>query len=40
MEDKKQIGKKSDAESPVPMVILLITIALGTIGLVYFIMLG
>ena len=40
MENKKEIKKKSEVESPIPMVILLITIGLGVIGLVYFVMLG
>jgi len=40
MENKKEIKKKSEDESPIPMVILLITIGLGAIGLVYLVMLG
>jgi hypothetical protein len=40
MENKKANKKKSEDESPIPMVIPLITIGLGTIGLVYFVMLG
>jgi len=39
MENKKEI-KKSEDESPIPMVILLITIGLGAIGLVYLLLSG
>jgi hypothetical protein len=40
MEDKKENKKKSDDESPIPMVILLTVIGLGTIGLAYFVVFG
>jgi flagellar basal body-associated protein FliL len=40
MENKKETKKKGEDESLIPMVILLITIGLGAIGLVYFVMLG
>ena len=40
MENKKEIKKRSEDESPIPMVILLIMIGLGAVGLVYFVMLG
>jgi VIT1/CCC1 family predicted Fe2+/Mn2+ transporter len=40
MENEKENMKKSSDESPIPMVILLITIGLGAISLVYFVLFG
>jgi hypothetical protein len=40
MENTKANTKKPGDESPVPMIVLLITIGLGAVGLVYFVVLG
>jgi hypothetical protein len=40
MDNKKENKRKSEEESPIPMVILLAIIGLGTIGLVYLVVSG